>query len=275
MQTLLESGLIRTSAGAPVTRASLRVKAGESYLVTVPPPEPAVPQAEDLPLEVLFEDKDLLVVNKPAGLVVHPGAGHRNGTLVNALLHHVKDLAGVGGVLRPGLVHRLDKDTSGVLVVAKHDRSLVGLQAAFKARDVEKTYLALVHGLAPDEGTFSTLYGRHPTQRMRFTGRVREGKNAVTHFKTVKRFATATELEVQLETGRTHQIRVHLSEAKLPLLGDTLYGTKASLRPDVISRQALHAYRLAFEHPRTGKALTFEAKVPQDFVDARRRLKAR
>ncbi len=270
LQTLIEDGLV-SLRGAPV-KASLRVREGDAFAVTVPPPVDAIPRAEDLPLSVIFQDRDLLVVDKAAGMVVHPGAGHSGGTLVNALLHHVKDLSGVGGELRPGIVHRLDKDTSGLLVIAKNDLALRALQDAFKSRDVTKTYLALVHGQPDDEGTFDTLHARHPTQRMKFTGRGRAGKRAVTHFLVTRRFARAARVEVNLETGRTHQIRVHFAEAGFPLLSDALYGTKASQRPEVIGRQALHAWKLALAHPRTGKPLSFTATPPRDWREAERAL---
>ncbi|MEW6432211.1 MAG: RluA family pseudouridine synthase [Myxococcota bacterium] len=263
VQALIAAGQVSID-GRPA-RASQRIKGHESVLVEVPPPEPAEPAAEDLPLAVLYQDADLLVLDKAAGMVVHPAAGHRGGTLVNALLHHVKDLKGVGGALRPGLVHRLDKDTSGVLVIAKHDEALATLQAAFKAREVEKVYVALVHGQPADEGTFRTLHGRHPTQRRKFTGRVVRGKEAVTHWRVTRRFAHAARVEVRLETGRTHQIRVHFAEAGHPLVSDDLYGTRASRRPEVIGRQALHAWKLVFPHPRTGRRLCFTAPVPADF----------
>ncbi len=270
LQALIDEGSI-TVDGQPA-RASLRLRGHEVIDVAIPPPTPIEPQPEDLPLTVLHQDRDLLVLDKAAGMVVHPGAGHHEGTLINALLHHVKDLQGVGGALRPGLVHRLDKDTSGVLVVAKNDAALQALQAAFKSRDVEKTYLALVVGQPPDEGSFRTLHARHPTQRMRFTGRGRTGKPAVTHFRTTKRWSAGARVEVTLETGRTHQIRMHFAEAGFPLFGDALYGTRASARPELITRQALHAWRLEFPHPRTGKRVRFEAPVPRDFREAERRL---
>ena len=272
VQALIVDGYVRVD-GQPA-RASARLRGTEVIEVDVPAPEPAQPEAQDLPLSVLYEDSDLLVLDKAAGMVVHPAAGHRAGTLVNALLHHVKDLKGVGGALRPGLVHRLDKDTSGVLVIAKHDEALLGLQAAFKARDVEKIYVALVHGQPPERGTFRTLHGRHPTQRLKFTSRVTRGKEAVTHFEVTKWYAHAARVEIRLETGRTHQIRVHFAEAGFPLVSDALYGTRASRRPEVIARQALHAWKLSFPHPRTGKRLAFTAPLPADFRAAERALAA-
>lgn len=272
VQALIEAGQVLVD-GQP-SRAAARLKGAELIVVEVPAPEPAEPAPEDLPLAVLYQDADLLVLDKAAGMVVHPAAGHRGGTLVNALLHHVVDLQGVGGALRPGLVHRLDKDTSGLLVIAKHDRSLVALQAAFKARAVDKVYLALVHGQPPDSGTFRTLHGRHPTQRLKFTTRVKRGREAVTHYQVTRRFARAARVEVHLETGRTHQIRVHFAEAGFPLLSDPLYGTRASRRPEIIGRQALHAWKLGFPHPATGKRLSFTAPPPDDFQAAERALAA-
>jgi len=249
-------------------KAATRLRGGEELEWTVPEPVPAAPVPQDLPLAVLYEDRDLIAVNKAAGVVVHPAAGNRDGTLVNALLHHVKDLGGVGGELRPGIVHRLDKDTTGVLVVAKNDRALEGLQEQFASREVEKLYLALVAGAPAAEGTFRTLYGRHPRNRLKFSGRVKSGKPAVTHWRVTKSFDSASRVEVVLETGRTHQIRVHFAEGGFPLLGDTLYGRKS----EVIARQALHAWKLAFEHPRTGKKVRLTAPVPDDFTAAERAL---
>jgi 23S rRNA pseudouridine1911/1915/1917 synthase len=270
VQALIEAGHVRL-AGKPV-KASLRIQGTEQIELEVPAPVAAEPEAEDLPLTVVFQDRDIAVLDKAAGMVVHPGAGHHGGTLVNALLHHVKDLKGVGGVMRPGLVHRLDKDTSGLLVIAKHDEALRALQAAFKSREVEKTYLALVLGQPPASGTFNTLHGRHPKHRTRFTGKVNSGKSAITHFKVKKRFEDAALVEIGLETGRTHQIRVHFAEAGFPLISDALYGPRKAQRPELIARQALHAWKLAFVHPRTGKALEFTAKPPKDFAAAQKKL---
>jgi 23S rRNA pseudouridine1911/1915/1917 synthase len=268
VQALLEAGRILVDGRAG--RASQRLRGGESLEVAVPPPEPAVPEPEDLPLTILHQDRDLLVLDKPAGLVVHPAAGHARGTLVNALLHHVSGLSGIGGVLRPGIVHRLDKETSGCLVVAKNDAALQALQRAFQARRVEKTYLALVHGQPPDTGRLETLHARHPRDRKRFTGRAKTGKPAVTSWRVRSRLHGAALLEVGLETGRTHQIRVHLSELGHPLLGDALYGgtRKGDARVKAVQtrlgRQALHAWKLAFPHPRTGKSVRCEAPIPAD-----------
>lgn len=270
VQALIDAGQVRI--GGQVIKPSFRVKGSEEIVVTVPPLVAAEPTAEDLPLSLIYQDKDIAVLDKAAGMVVHPGAGHFNGTLVNALLHHLKDLKGVGGELRPGLVHRLDKDTSGLLIIAKHDQSLRALQAAFKAREVSKTYLALVFGQPPGEGTFKTLHGRDPRHRTRFTGKVKVGKQAVTHFHVRRRFEVAALVEVELETGRTHQIRMHFSEAGFPLLSDALYGSRSSRKIDVISRQALHAWKLSFAHPRTGKRLQFVVPPPPDFVEAERQL---
>jgi 23S rRNA pseudouridine1911/1915/1917 synthase len=273
LQGLIEEGHVLVD-GKPA-RAALRLKGGELLSVHVPAPVPAIPMAEELPLEVLHEDRDLVVVNKAAGMVVHPGAGHASGTLVNALLHRVKDLAGVGGELRPGIVHRLDKDTTGCLVVAKHEQALVALQKSFKTRAVEKTYLALVHGHPKkSEGRIETLYGRHPVHRQRFTGKVKDGKPAITVYRVRELFEGAALVELDLLTGRTHQIRVHLAELGHPLLCDALYGAGRKGKGSVaraqegLGRQALHAWRLAFEHPRTGKRLTLEAPLPPDFEAA-------
>jgi len=260
------------------TRPATRLKSGARILLRVPEPVAARPQAEAIDLSVLYEDADLIVVNKAAGMVVHPAAGVSSGTLVNALLHHVDDLAGIGGELRPGIVHRLDKDTSGVLVVAKTEQALVQLQKSFQAHEVEKRYLAICHGVPPTPVTYDTPFGRHPTDRVRMTGRVKGShpsvRRAVTHMSVVERFgADAARLEVQLETGRTHQIRVHLSEAGHPLLCDETYGgarrdrkasPKVQAAAAALGRQALHAQILAFPHPRTGGFLRFEAPLPAD-----------
>jgi 23S rRNA pseudouridine1911/1915/1917 synthase len=247
--------------------------------VTLQPPPPSGLEAQDLPLAVLYEDADLLVLDKAAGMVVHPARGSPSGTVVNALLHHLG-----AGPFRPGerlgLVHRLDRETSGCLVVAKREAALQGLQAAFKARTVEKTYLALCHGVPAPSGRLDTPYGRHPVDRTRYTGRGDGSRRAVTGWTVLERFGErAALLQVALETGRTHQIRVHLSEAGHPLLADTAYGGRrreARLPPSdpvrraaaVLGRQGLHAWRLTFLHPRTQRRLRLEAPLPGDLSGA-------
>lgn len=263
------------SVGGETAHKALRLRGGETIAWEVPPPVEAELVAEDLPIKVLYQDADLLVVDKAAGMVVHPGAGHASGTLANAVLHQVKDLAGVGGALRPGLVHRLDKDTSGLLVIAKHDAALAALQASFKNREVEKIYLALVAGRLKDAGgTFRTLYGRHPRARQKFSSKVKSGKSAVTHWSLRAQFARGAEVEVQLETGRTHQIRVHFADAGHPILGDVTYGG-SKLGEGIIARQALHAWKLSFPHPSKPETMHFEAKPPADYRKAVSQLKKR
>lgn len=277
LKALIESGEVRLEDGP--AKPSRLLKGGEQIVVELEPPKPAIPQPEDIGLSILFEDRELVVVDKPAGLVVHPGAGNPTGTLVNALLAHCADLAGIGGELRPGIVHRLDKDTSGCIAVAKTERALVSLQAQFKQRDVEKTYLAIVHGRLAAEGRFDTLHGRHPTDRLRFTSKVSSGRTAVTEWSLDQQFAGAALVRVRLLTGRSHQIRMHFGEAGHPLLHDEVYGgtRKEAKLPaadpvrraaGLLGRQALHAHRLAFQHPTTGKPLLFVAPVPADFSQA-------
>jgi 23S rRNA pseudouridine1911/1915/1917 synthase len=263
-------------------KPSVRLKVGAVIHLTVPPPIAATPQPEELELSVLYDDPDLLVVNKAVGMVVHPAAGVDSGTLVNALLFHVKDLAGIGGELRPGIVHRLDRDTSGAMVVAKNDFALAGLQRGFHDREVEKQYLAICHGVPAPSGTIDTPFGRHHVDRVRMTGRLQpddpSARRAVTHFKRLESFGdSAAMLTVQLETGRTHQIRVHLSEAGFPLLADKVYGgTKRDARAPAfvreaavqLGRQALHAHVLAFKHPRSGALIRCVAPVPDDMERA-------
>jgi 23S rRNA pseudouridine1911/1915/1917 synthase len=272
VQRLVADGHVVVSGRA--ARSSARLRGGEVVALELPPPGPSGLVAQDLPLSVLHEDADLLVLDKAAGMVVHPARGSPSGTVVNALLHRLGE--GAPGGERLGLVHRLDKETSGCLVVAKRAAALAALQAAFKARAVEKTYLALVHGSPADQGRLDTPYGRHPRDRTRYTGRLAASRRAVTGWRVRERFGEAAALlEVALETGRTHQIRVHLAEAGHPLLGDAVYGgTRREARLDAddpvrlaaaaIGRQALHAWRLALAHPRTGKPLRFEAPLPRD-----------
>ncbi|MBI5481096.1 MAG: RluA family pseudouridine synthase [Deltaproteobacteria bacterium] len=268
----IDSGEVRVN-GVPA-RPARRLRAGDRVAFTPPPPAAAALRPEAIPLQVLHEDAYLIVIDKPAGLVVHPAAGHAAGTLVNALLHRCADLKGIGGEVRPGIVHRLDRDTSGVMVVAKDEPTLLDLQAQFKRHTLRRAYVALVDGsVAGAAGRFATLYGRHPRHRQRFTTRVTTGRPAVTNWRVLERLAGATLVEARLETGRTHQIRVHFREHGHPLVGDRVYG-HPSRDADVravaaaLGRQALHARLLGFRHPATGAELDFETPVPADLQAA-------
>ncbi len=251
-------------------RPARRVHERDQLSLTVPPPVPDEALPEDLPLEVLFEDEHLIVVDKAAGMVVHPSLGHRTGTLVNALLGYCTNLSGVGGALRPGIVHRLDMLTSGVLVASKSDQAHLGLAEQFAVHDVERVYLALVaEHLAIKSGTFDTMHGRHPTARKKFTSRCVRGKKAVTHYRVIKRLRGATLVEARLETGRTHQVRVHFNDAGHPVLGDPIYGKPprdlvTRQQAKALGRQALHAHVLGFEHPVTGRDMRFCTPPPPD-----------
>ena len=274
LKKLIGSGQI--TLNGITTKASSKLKGGETIQVVLPDPEPTETLPEAIPLHVLYEDQDLIVINKPAGMVVHPAPGHSHGTLVNALLYHCDDLAGIGGELRPGIVHRIDKDTAGVIVATKNDQSHQHLAAQFKDHSIKRRYLALIHG-APDthSGTIDQPIGRHPTQRKKMSGKARNGKRAVTHWKTLKQYNVnrLSLLELHLETGRTHQIRVHLSEINCPLVGDPLYGNRSrttalkdmELRKliDRLPGQALFAQSLGFIHPRSGKYLEFSSEMPE------------
>ncbi|MBI5524413.1 MAG: RluA family pseudouridine synthase [Desulfarculus sp.] len=281
VQRLIEQGDI-TQAGRSL-KASLRLQGGEDLAVSLPQPEPLelIPQAMDL--WVLFEDAHLIVVNKAPGVVVHPSPGHGQGTLVHGLLHHCGDLAGVGGKLRPGIVHRLDKDTSGALVAAKDDQTHRALVAAFAAGHVRKEYLALVWGQPPAMGRVQTAIGRHPQDRKRMSSQGSHTKAARSHWRVARRFPPAgvSLLRVQIATGRTHQIRVHLSEAGFPVLGDAVYGGRRARRAlpgaagaalGAAGRQMLHAVSLAFDHPISGQRLEITAPLPEDFRQVLRAL---
>ncbi len=265
-------------ADAPV-KAGLKLRGGERLSVTLPQPQPLAAQPEAIPLTVLYEDAHLIVIDKPAGLVVHPAPGHQGGTLVNALLHHCHDLAGIGGSLRPGIVHRLDKETSGVLVATKDDATHNSLARQFKLHTINRRYLALVHGCPEAEsGSIDQAIGRHPVERKKMSGATRSGRRAVTHWRVRERFPDPrlTLLELRLETGRTHQIRVHLSEQGLPVVGDPVYGHPGRLRsisdPCLrgllahLHRQFLHARLLGFVHPATGSYMEFESPLPADLA---------
>ena len=266
IQALLKSGDIVVD-GAPA-KANAKVRLGSVVTVSLPPPAPAEPVPEAIPLDVVFEDADCLVLNKPAGLVVHPSPGHADGTLVNALLAHCEHLQGIGGVERPGIVHRLDKDTTGLMVVAKSDAAMAGLTQLFQTGGIRKEYLAWVHGAPPRErGTVNTLIGRDPRNRQRMAVVPADGKPAVTNYRVERQCGPFTLVRCRIETGRTHQIRVHMRHLGCPIVGDCTYGKPAAdrLLPDPPVRQLLHAALLAFNHPITGQPHQFEAPPPLDF----------
>jgi 23S rRNA pseudouridine1911/1915/1917 synthase len=281
LQSLIEAAAVRVD-GHPA-RPALRLRSGQTIEVEWPEPRPAVPQAEDLPLTIVHEDSELLVVDKPAGIVVHPGAGAVTGTLVNALLHHVRDLSGVGGVLRPGIVHRLDRGTSGLLVVAKNDDAHRDLSRQFAERSVSKEYLALVLGTPRrKEGTIDGAIGRHPVDRKRMSVRPEGGRSARSTYAILEALDGATLLRVRIHTGRTHQIRVHLASLGHPVAGDSVYGShglpscrhaasRAALQS--LTRPALHAAHLSFRHPSTGAVLAFDSPLPSDLSAVLERLR--
>jgi 23S rRNA pseudouridine1911/1915/1917 synthase len=281
LQRLIQEGHVRLSAGLAV--ASSRVRAGDVITVCVPPPRPARPAAEAIPLQVLYEDEALLVIDKPPGMVVHPAPGHAEGTLVNALLFHCRTLSGIGGEIRPGIVHRLDKDTSGVLLVAKHDRSHRRLAACLEARQIRRQYLALVRGRpASTRGTIDAPIGRHPRQRKKMAVVERHGRAARTHYRVLDTWGPVSLVRLTLETGRTHQIRVHLAHVGHAVLGDPVYGAGAwhfTGHPHLeravraFPRQALHAERLRFRHPEHGQWMVYTAPLPDDMAALLRQLR--
>jgi 23S rRNA pseudouridine1911/1915/1917 synthase len=258
-----------------------RVRSGQEIIGRIPAPEPVECQPEPIPLDILYQDRHIVVLNKPAGLVVHPALGHRSGTLVNALLYHCPDLGGIGGEIRPGIVHRLDKDTSGTMVVAKNAQALEILAQQFKTRTVRKKYLALVYGdLKNDEGTINLPIGRHPVHRKQMSTTTRKGRSAETSWRVREKFKAITLLELTLKTGRTHQIRVHCTALGHPIVGDQVYRSRKWLKDidrlfsgesssmvaqlKAVPRQMLHAWRLRLTHPGTGEIMTFESPIPTD-----------
>ncbi|MGE5673027.1 MAG: RluA family pseudouridine synthase [Mycobacterium leprae] len=269
---LIEEGLV-TVNGQPVKKASQSLQPGDQVTVTVPDPKPVELTAEEIPLDIVYEDDDVVVINKQRGLVVHPAAGNWSGTLVNALLEHVDDLEGIGGELRPGIVHRLDKDTTGLLVTAKNERAMQALQEQIREHTVKRIYWAIVHGYSmPDNGRIEAPIGRNPTDRKKMAVNTKSGREAVTNFTVLERFKGYSLVECRLETGRTHQIRVHMAFIGHPVVGDTVYGTrKAHLE---MPGQALHARQLGFHHPTTGQWVEFTAEPPADFMAALAQLRA-
>jgi 23S rRNA pseudouridine1911/1915/1917 synthase len=286
LKSLIQQGNV-SDGSAKITDPSATVKPGGQYVITLPPPEAAEPEGQDLPLTVVYEDADLIVIDKAAGMTVHPAPGSPDGTLVNALISHCCDsLSGIGGVRRPGIVHRIDKDTSGLLVVAKTDRAHSALAARFAAHDIDRAYQAVCYGHpVPPAGRIDMPVGRHPKDRKRMAV-VSEarGRYAVTHYRSLERPDGAALLECRLETGRTHQIRVHLSHIGHPLVGDPVYGRGHGARLSRVPtgardavrhfpRQALHAAVLGFDHPVTGEPLSFESPLPNDMVTLLRALR--
>ena len=263
IQDLMKTGHVRVNGRE--TKASTKLRAGDHITITEPPPAAATTEAEDIALDVLYEDADLIVLNKPAGLVVHPAAGHWRGTLVNALLHHCQGLSSIGGEERPGIVHRLDKETSGCLVAAKNDLAHHALTRQFAGREITKIYLALASGnFREPSGIIEGAIGRHPIHRKKMTVLTGErGRAARTDYRVLREVPGGTLVECTLHTGRTHQIRVHLKHLGHPLLGDEVYGRRAGLE-----RQMLHAWKLGFTHPTTARRMDFTAPIPADFLQA-------
>lgn len=270
IEGLIKAGFV-TVNGAVAEKAGMKVSDDDELVVEIPPPVPAIPEPEAIPLEVVYEDDDMLVVNKAPGMVVHPAPGHFTGTLVNALLHHCPNLSGIGGVARPGIVHRLDQDTSGLIVVAKSQAAMDGLVKAFAShKAIEKTYLTVVHrssqSSALTSGRIENLIGRHPVDRKRMAIVEKNGKLAITNWKVTSQTSRTSLIECRIETGRTHQIRVHMASLGTPVIGDKVYGKSAldkQLAP-VPARQMLHAWKLVLWHPVRNEKMSFEAPIPED-----------
>jgi 23S rRNA pseudouridine1911/1915/1917 synthase len=264
IRALIEEGRVTAEIPAKEIKPSLTVMEGQAYRISIPPPAPTDIPAQAIRLDILFEDEEILVINKPAGLVVHPGAGNPDKTLLNALVAHCPHITGVGGVQRPGLVHRIDKDTSGLLAIAKTGKAYRSLVRQLAGRKLSREYLGIVKGLLNEKGMVDAAIGRHPSARNRMAVRAETGKHAITHFQTLQANARASLLHLKLETGRTHQIRVHMEFIKHPILGDRVYGEDSGWAP----RQMLHALRLTLKHPLSGDPKTFTAPPPEDFLES-------
>ena len=277
VKCVIEEGDVLVNGIIP--KVSQRLKEGDVIVLTQRPPQEAMALPQNIPLDIVYEDAAIIVINKPVGMVVHPAPGNYENTLVNALLFHCHDLSGIGGVLRPGIVHRLDKDTSGLIVAAKSDDAHRHLSSQFEKHEVQKKYLALVWGNTKDnQGEIVKPVGRHTIDRKKMSTTTKRGKEAITFWKVIERYGVATLLEVEIKTGRTHQIRVHLSDLRYPIIGDAVYGNATNRMRDIanpalkaqikaFNRQALHAAHLSFIHPLTGKRVEFNADMPKDLAD--------
>ena len=273
LQKLVKSGEIKVN-GKPVIKAGFVVEGGDQVSASIPTPQAVEIEAENIPLDILYEDADVLIVNKPKGMVVHPSAGHYSGTLVNAIMYHCADsLSGINGEIRPGIVHRIDMDTTGALIICKNDAAHVDIAEQIKEHTVTRRYRGIVCGVVKeDEGTIEGAIGRHPTQRKKMAINEKNGKPAITHYKVLHRFAKYTYMEFRLETGRTHQIRVHMASIGHPLLGDELYGNPKNLAMKGLQGQTLHAMVIGFVHPTTHEYMEFEAPLPEYFQNLLQKL---
>ena len=273
LQKLVKSGEIKVN-GKPVIKAGFVVEGGDQVSASIPTPQAVEIEAENIPLDILYEDADVLIVNKPKGMVVHPSAGHYSGTLVNAIMYQCADsLSGINGEIRPGIVHRIDMDTTGALIICKNDAAHVDIAEQIKEHTVTRRYRGIVCGVVKeDEGTIEGAIGRHPTQRKKMAINEKNGKPAITHYKVLQRFAKYTYMEFRLETGRTHQIRVHMASIGHPLLGDELYGNPKNLAMKGLQGQTLHAMVIGFVHPTTHEYMEFEAPLPEYFQNLLKKL---
>lgn len=273
LQKLVKSGEIKVN-GKPVIKAGFVVEGGDQVSASIPTPQAVEIEAENIPLDILYEDADVLIVNKPKGMVVHPSAGHYSGTLVNAIMYHCADsLSGINGEIRPGIVHRIDMDTTGALIICKNDAAHVDIAEQIKEHTVTRRYRGIVCGVVKeDEGTIEGAIGRHPTQRKKMAINEKNGKPAITHYKVLQRFAKYTYMEFRLDTGRTHQIRVHMASIGHPLLGDELYGNPKNLAMKGLQGQTLHAMVIGFVHPTTHEYMEFEAPLPEYFQNLLKKL---
>ncbi len=271
LQKLIKEGAVLVNGAA--VKVSYKVEAADGITVMLPQPEELSVTPENIPLDILYEDSDLLIVNKPKGMVVHPAAGHFSKTLVNAVLYHCGDsLSGINGVLRPGIVHRIDQNTTGSLIICKNDRAHQAIAEQLKVHSITRKYRAIVHGRLAEDGTIRSTIGRHPTNRREMAVNVPNGKDAVTHYRVLERFDQFTYVECQLGTGRTHQIRVHMKSIGHPVLGDDVYGPAKCPFPG-LEGQTLHACTIGFLHPSTGQYMEFEAPLPEYFEELLRKLR--